>query len=149
MEDARNLINTYLVKLINQIWDLEEKAIITEEFKDITNNDMHVIEAVGLTGGSKMSVIAKKLNITVGSLTSAMNNLVKKGYVDRYRTEEDRRVVLVKLTERGEAAYHHHEKYHEELTNAVFNALDESEIPVLAKTLDALADFFHEYHKDL
>ena len=30
-----------------------------------------------------MSTIAKKLNITVGSLTTAVNSLVEKGYVDR------------------------------------------------------------------
>ena len=77
---------------------LEEKAIITDEFKDLTNNDMHVIEAIGLGEGNNMSSIARKLNITVGSLTTAMNSLVNKRYVERHRSEEDRRVVLVKLT---------------------------------------------------
>ena len=43
MEDAYMTINHVLVKLINEIWELEEKAIITDEFKDLTNNDMHVI----------------------------------------------------------------------------------------------------------
>ena len=45
--DAYKTINDILVNLINEIWELEEKAIITEEFKDLTNNDMHVIEAIG------------------------------------------------------------------------------------------------------
>ena len=48
MKDAYELINHTLVSLINEIWELEEKAIITEEFKDLSNNDMHVIEAIGL-----------------------------------------------------------------------------------------------------
>ena len=47
MKDAYELINHTLVSLINEIWELEEKAIITEEFKDLSNNDMHVIEAIG------------------------------------------------------------------------------------------------------
>ena len=63
-------------------WNWKKQAIITEEYKDITNNDMHIIEAVGL-GGNKMSDIAAKLNITVGSLTTSMNSLVKKGYADK------------------------------------------------------------------
>ena len=46
--DAYKTINDTLVHLFNEIWELEEKAIITEEFKDITNNDMHIIEAIGL-----------------------------------------------------------------------------------------------------
>ena len=48
MDEAYKAINDVLVNLINEIWELEEKAIITEEFKDLTNNDMHVIEAIGL-----------------------------------------------------------------------------------------------------
>ena len=138
-------INHVLVKLINEIWELEEKAIITDEFKDLTNNDMHVIEAIGLGEGRNMSSIARQLNITVGSLTTAMNSLVNKKYVERHRCEEDRRVVFVKLTSKGIKAYHHHEDYHRQMTQAILDKLDEKELPVLMKTLDALSDFFAGY----
>ena len=148
MENAYATINNILVNLINAIWELEEKAIITEEFKDLTNNDMHVIEAIGLGDGNNMSSIAKKLNITVGSLTTAMNSLVNKKYVERRRSEEDRRVVFVKLTDRGVKAYRHHEDYHRQMTRAILDKLDEAEIPVLVKTLDALSEFFTGYSKN-
>ena len=144
MDDAYKLINNTLVNLI---WELEEKAIITEEFKDLTNNDMHVIEAIGLGDGRNMSSIAKKLKITVGSLTIAMNSLVNKKYVERHRSEEDRRVVFVKLTEKGVRAYHHHEDYHRQMTQAIMDKLDEKELPVLVKTLDVLTEFFTGYSK--
>ena len=145
MEDAQKIINHILVNLINEIWTLEEKAIITEEFKDITNNDMHVIEAIGLGEGNNMSSIAKKLNITVGSLTTAMNSLVNKKYVERHRSEEDRRVVFVKLTDKCVKAYQHHENYHMQMTQAIMEKLTEEEVPVLVKTLDALEEFFTGY----
>lgn len=147
MEDAYKTINNTLVSLINEIWELEAKAIITEEFKDITNNDMHVIEAVGLGEGNNMSSIARKLNITVGSLTTAMNSLVKKGYVVRERSEEDRRVVLIKLTDKGIKAYHHHEDYHRQMTQAIVDTLNEEEMVVWVKSLDALTEFFTGYGK--
>ena len=130
MDDAYKMINQTLVSLINEIWELEEKAIITDEFKDLTNNDMHVIEAIGLGEGNNMSSIARKLNITVGSLTTAMNSLVNKRYVERHRSEEDRRVVLVKLTQ------------------AILDKLDDTELPVLVKTLDALSEFFTGYSEN-
>lgn len=145
MEDAYRAINDILVNLFHEIWELEEKAIITEEFKDLTNNDMHVIEAVGPGEGNNMSAIAKKLNITVGSLTTAMNSLVNKGYVERHRSERDRRVVFVKLTGKGIKAYRHHEDYHRQMTGAILDKLSEDEIPVLVKTLDGLAEFFRGY----
>ena len=75
MNDVRETINTMLVKTFHEILELEEKAIITDEFSDISNNDMHIIEAIGLGEGARMSVVAKRLNITVGSLTTSMNRL--------------------------------------------------------------------------
>ena len=134
MSDVYATINYVLVNLINEIWEVEGKAIITDEFKDITNNNM--------------STIAKKLNITVGSLTTAVNSLVKKGYVDRFRSKEDRRIVYVRLLEKGENAYHHHEDYHKQMTQAIVDKLDKSEIPVLLKTLDALTGFFTDYTRE-
>lgn len=47
MDDYKEL-NEILVRLFRSIMDVEEKAIITREFQDITNNDMHVIEAIGI-----------------------------------------------------------------------------------------------------
>ena len=145
MEDAYRAINDILVNLFHEIWELEEKAIITEEFKDLTNNDMHVIEAIGLGEGNNMSSIARKLNITVGSLTTAVNSLVNKAYVERRRSEKDRRVVYVRLTEKDVKAYHHHEDYHRQMTQAIISKLSEDEIPVLVKTLEGLEEFFRGY----
>ena len=132
--------------LFNEIWELEEKAIITEEFKDITNNDMHIIEAIGLGEGSPMSAIAKKMNVTAGTLTTSMNSLVNKKYAVRERSEEDRRVVYIKLTEKGKKAYEHHAQFHHQMTEAVIKKLNEEEIPVLLKTLEGLSEYFRNYH---
>ena len=144
--DNRKIINDVLVHLFNEILQLEEEAIITEEYKDITNNDMHIIEAVGLDGGN-MSSIAAKLKVTVDSLTTSMNGLVNKGYTERKRGEKDRRVVNIYLTEKGRKAYHHHAEYHEQMTDAVMRQLNEEEIGVLVKTLNGLSEFFYQYEQ--
>ena len=140
-------INDVLVHLFQEIWELEEKAIITEEFKDITNNDMHIIEAVGLGEGNNMTTIAKKMKITVGSLTTSMNSLVKKRYVERNRSEEDRRIVNITLTEKGIKAYKHHEEFHHEMIAQIKSQLTEQETPILIYALAKLADYFHLVYK--
>lgn len=143
--DAYRTINDTLVNLFNEIWELEKEAIITEEFKDITNNDMHIIEAIGLSGENTMSSVAKKLKITAGSLTTAVNALVRKAYVKRERSEEDRRVVYIALTEKGEKAFCHHEQFHRQMTNAVIEKLDDEEIDALVKMLKDISAFFRSY----
>lgn len=147
--DPHDTINDILVNLFNEILKLEEEAIITDEFKDITNNDMHIIEAVGLSGENTMSVVAKKLGITAGSLTTSVNSLVNKKYVARKRSEEDRRVVFLQLTAKGKRAYEHHREYHRQMTDAVINKLDENEVPVLIKTLTGLSEFFRGYNNQI
>ena len=123
--DNREVINDVLVNLFNEI---------------------HIIEAVGL-GGGNMSSIAAKLKITVGSLTTSMNSLVKKGYVKRERSEKDRRVVFIQLTNKGRMAYHHHAEFHRQMTEAVIAELNENETEVLVKALDGLRKFFRQYHE--
>ena len=41
-----------------------------------------------------------------------------------------------------------HEDYHKQMTQAIVDKLDKSEIPVLLKTLDALTGFFTDYTRE-
>lgn len=79
MNDTYKSLNSILVKLFNDIMHIEEHALITDEFKNLTVNDMHIIEAVGIDKPKKMSEIARQLGVTMGTLTTGINGLVKKG----------------------------------------------------------------------
>ena len=134
-----------LVNLFNDIMAIEEKAIITGEFKDISNNDMHIIEAIGENDAKNMSTVAKSLSVTMGTLTIAINSLVKKGYVDRIRSEKDRRVVLISLSEKGKRAFSHHKQFHEQMVKATIKGLSRDEMKVLGQALSNLKEFFRNY----
>ena len=148
LNEAYDALNDLLVKLFNNILTYEEKALITDEFKDISLNDMHVIEVIGLSQKKNMSSIAKSLEVTVGTLTIAINNLVKKGYVKRMRSAKDRRVVLVSLTEKGTDAYKHHEVFHDEMIKAIMKRLEGEQLDVLVKALNSVQDFFKTKNQD-
>lgn len=137
-------LNALLVNLFNRVMDAESKAVITEEFRDITNNDMHIIEAIGTNEPRNMSSIAAKLYVTVGTLTVNMNNLEKKGYIERRRSTEDKRVVLVTLTEKGRKAFFHHRDYHKAMIHAAVRGLEEDEMQALMNCLNKLNAFFEE-----
>ena len=135
-------LNEMLVSLFNHVMDVEADAVITEEFSDITNNDMHIIEAVGIAEPKNMSEIAKQLNVTVGTLTTNMNGLEKKGYIVRERSSEDKRVVYTTLTERGKKAFYHHRDFHKQMIKAAVTGLDDDEKRLLYKCLIKLDRFF-------
>lgn len=138
------LLNELLVNLFNNVMDTEAKVIFTEEFKDISNNDMHIIDAIGIAEPRSMSMIAKTLNVTVGTLTTNMNSLEDKGYITRQRSTQDKRVVLVVLTDKGRKAFFHHRDFHRNMIKAIVKDLDEDEKKILIQCLQALDDFFEK-----
>lgn len=146
--DTYKTLNEVLVNLFRDVMDIEQKAIITEEFQDITNNDMHIIEAIGMNEPKNMSTIAREISVTVGTLTIAMNSLVKKGYVLRERGKEDRRVVYISLTERGRAAYVHHARFHEAMIDSISDELTSEEMELLIKTLTKLNKWFRNWQEN-
>ncbi len=94
-----------------------------------------------------MSEVAATLGITVGTLTTAVGNLVKKGYVKRERSEEDRRVVKIALTKRGKLAYRIHAKFHSDMVKETVKGLSKEEERVLTSALEKLNRFFRDkYH---
>lgn len=140
--DHYGTFNDVVSNLFQEIMAIEGRTLITEEFADITNNDMHIIQAVGIDEPLNMSTVAAKMMVTVGTLTTAVNSLVKKGYIGRVRSEKDRRIVLLSLTEKGRRAYDHHRKFHEDMIRAMMKDLSEEESNVLVKALQNVSDFF-------
>lgn len=142
--DINLALNEVLVKLFRSINSIEEQAIRTGEYKEVTANDMHVMEAIGTDAPKNMSAVARTLMVTTGTLTISVNSLVKKGFVDRVRSEEDRRVVLVSLTEKGKKAHEHHRLFHEHMIESIVEQLTEEEKKVLEKALNNMNRFFTE-----
>lgn len=144
LSGADEVLNELLVKLFKDILEIEEKCLITRDFKDISVNDMHVIEAVGVKEPKSMSTIAKLLNVTTGTLTKAMDGLAEKHYVLRERGKKDKRVVFVSLTDKGKKAYRHHEGFHRRMIDNAKEGLNEQETTVLVYSLAKLNDYFHK-----
>ena len=135
-------MNRLLVDFFKFIMEIEEKKLITDEFSDITYNDMHVIEAIGMKEPQKMSQIARIMAVTTGTLTKAVDSLEKKHYVKRQRREQDKRVVNITLTDRGVHAYRHHERFHQDMIAFVLNDISTEESLVLRQALERLMEYF-------
>ena len=145
--NTREVVNDVLVNLFKEILELEEIALIKGEFSDASVNDMHIIEAIGNDEPRSMSMIAKSLNITVGTLTTNMNSLEEKKYILRERSKTDKRVVLVSLTEKGRKAFFHHRDFHRRMIHSIVKDLEEDEMKVLIRCLHNLTKFFDEQNK--
>lgn len=138
MDNNISKINSLLIEVYDDIGLIEERSLKSGAFKDLSITELHTLEAIGLYSSKTMSEIAFALNITTGTLTIAIDKLIKKGYVSRKRSETDRRIVNVTLTKKGKLAYRIHEKFHFEMVRMVLEDLSEEEGAVLIKSLDKL-----------
>lgn len=134
-------VNNYLVMIFNEVLSIEEEAISRSDFSDLSIKEMHTIEAIGLSGQLNSAEVAKKLNITPGTLTISVQNLVKKGYVVRVKSDHDRRVVKLALTRRGKFIYRLHRKFHMRMVEEALTGFDPKEAEVLIKGLHNLHEF--------
>ena len=141
-------LNELLVKLFKDILEIEAKSLITEEFKDITYNDMHIIEAGGIDEPRNMKTVAKLMSVTTGTLTKAMDALCEKGYVVRERSTKDKRVIKLRLTDKGKSAYYHHEQFHRQMIKNIASEMSEQETEVLIYALAKMVDYFHLNYYD-
>jgi len=140
LKKAERIINDLLVDSFNKITAIEKDALKKGPLNDLTINELHAIEAVGVEGGT-MTEIAKRLNVTLGTLTTTINHLVKKEYVERISSEEDRRIVKIVLTKKGKFAYRIHDRFHYVMIKNMLTDIDESEYEVLIRALGALDRF--------
>ncbi|MGO1355644.1 MAG: fatty acid biosynthesis transcriptional regulator FabT [Alkalibacterium gilvum] len=141
MDQRVNEVNEYLVSIFNDVLMIEERTLQMSQFKDVSIKEMHTIDAIGMYQEHTTSEVAKKLGITVGTLTVSVNNLVRKDYVKRVRSEIDRRVVKLALTNRGRLLYRVHDKFHRDMVKETINEMGEKESEVLMLGLKNLHRF--------
>ncbi len=144
MDRIYSVVNEILVDIFNDILQIEQSALKQGALSDLSVTEIHTIEAIGMYDPRNMSEVAADLRITVGTLTTAINKLIKKGYVERKRIEEDRRVVQIQLTKKGKLAYRIHEKFHNDMVKESAEGLSQEEEGILIKALEKVNNFFRE-----
>lgn len=145
MERTKELLNEVLVEVFNQIMFNEEKNLIKDVGKDITIRDIHVIEEIAKNvklGNSASNIVAKSLNITAGTLTTAIKRLESKGYVVRKSDEKDKRFSKLFLTEKGEKVNKLHMAFHKKMVDKILQNVTIEEEKLLIDLLSKVIDFF-------
>ena len=142
MEDNKEYVNSLLIKIFGTILKAEELSIAALTQKKLTIGEIHTLEAIGNAMVSSMTVVANSLSITIGTLTIATSRLVLKGYVERYRNENDRRSVYLRLTEAGEKIVECHKAFHRKLMDEAFINLADTDILILTRVLENINTAF-------
>jgi len=112
---------------------LKEKGVV-----DVTANEVKILYMIGLSNDKSMKEIAGQLKITQGSLSIAVNSLVKKGYVIRTRNKFDKRIIILYLTKKSISAIKAYGEIYSLLISQLHNAFQEDTIKALEAMLTEL-----------
>lgn len=89
--------------------------------------ELRVVEFLGIEGPHMMREIAEYLKVAVNSVTSIADNLEQKGLACRQRSDEDRRVIRIELTDEGRLMYQSLAEMNLRLLRSMLGALTEDE----------------------
>ena len=138
------LVNDYLTSIFNNVLVIEESSLRGSQFKDVSIKEMHTIDVIGTTPNATPSDISRELLVTLGTVTTSLNNLERKGYIERRRSSIDRRVVHLSLTKKGRLLYRLHKRFHNRMVMQVVEGMSTEEQKVMQKGLQNLYNFLEE-----
>ena len=119
---------------------------------DITSSQTRVLMMIGCAGFTMASVIAKRMGSNAAGVVRSIDKLEKKGWIERVRSEEDRREVHLHLTEAGEKLINQIPLYMNETLNDSLRGFSQNEFEGFIKQLKRVAENnlaqLHEYEKE-
>lgn len=98
-----------------------------------------VLRMLAQTGPSRVSQIAREMQITASAVTFLTDKLADKELILRKRDEADRRVVLVSITEKGARVLEELEALRRAAAERMLEGLSDSELSGIVAILEKLA----------
>ena len=119
------IFNESLVYVYKELMETEEAYLKKQGFDDLTAREVYLMHEVERIGRSTMTEIANARHVAPGTITVAVNSLVKKGYLRRKKNESDKRIVHLFLSEKGKKVIELHNRFHNYFVNTIFEKIPE------------------------
>jgi DNA-binding MarR family transcriptional regulator len=99
----------------------------------ISMAQLNILYSLHRSGEMPMSRLADVLNVSLSSATGLIDRLEERGYIERTRVPEDRRIVMVRLTQAGVQMIEEQDALADDLLRSVLGRLKPSQLPAIAQ----------------
>lgn len=130
---------TSLNQLLTEFYDKMsswEQSVVKETGYSLAQ--VHTVEVLGSHGAMRMKELAEKLAITTGTLTVQVDKLVTAELIERCPHPQDRRAIVVRLTDKGNFLHEQHNQLHLNLVHELTRDIDPVEGEVLIQCLEKM-----------
>ena len=125
-----------------------EEINLSQVIKCLTTTELHVIEAIG-EESLTMNELSDRLGITMGTASVAVNKLTEKYFIERNRSDEDRRKVYVQLSKKGLLAYKYHVSFHSNILEKVTTDIKKEKLDTFVEVFQTIVHNLNKIKKDI
>jgi len=104
----------------------------------ISMTQLHVMHLLDRHGELPMSRLAEMLDVSLSAATGLVDRVEERGFVERIRVPNDRRIVLVRITLAGQQMLDDVETLREGIIWRVLDELDDSQLAAVAAAMSDL-----------
>ena len=150
MENFIKEMDEAMVQLCNYADVVDKKLRDYGSGDEITPREMHLIETINNHPKQNASSLAAKNGLLKGTFSKIVKNLEKKGLIEKYQNEPNRKEIFYRLTDSGLKAYEGHYRFHEEMskkTYEYFSHYTDEEKKIIMEFINHYSNYLQEYLK--
>ncbi|KON86409.1 MarR family transcriptional regulator [Sporosarcina globispora] len=141
--NIKDLVDRYIAVSFS----VEKKAaslVKNQIGSDLTNDQHFTLRYINQVGSCTSSELAEVFDVKKSAITAMITRMWEKGLIQRTRDENDRRVVYLTLTDKGNELYAKAEEKIHNLVESLINKFDQAEIHQFIETFEKLDNVLSE-----
>ncbi|QOR66141.1 MarR family transcriptional regulator [Cytobacillus suaedae] len=142
-----NNIKELVDRYIEVSFSVNSKAecLVKEQISsDLTNDQHYTLRYMHKVGTCTSSELAEVFNVKKSAITAMINRMWEKGFIERTRDENDRRVVYLTLTDKGNELFLKTEQRIHKLVESLITKFEQAEIEQFIHTFEKLNQLLQE-----
>lgn len=106
--------------------------------KGISMAQLHILYTLQRSGEMPMSRLADVLQVSLSNATGLIDRIEERGFVERTRVPEDRRIVMIRVTDAGRRMLEEVDAISSELLRSVFGRIGRSQVAAVGRAIAEL-----------
>ncbi|MGJ8453727.1 MarR family winged helix-turn-helix transcriptional regulator [Pseudothermotoga sp. U03pept] len=133
-------------RILRSVFDLvltfSKMLTFNGELENLRAIELYLLLYIAQRGSQRMSELAEVFSMTKSNITFLVDSLEEKGLVERSRSNEDRRVINICLTEKGRQMYNQVLDDFTKLISRVTSQIPEKDLSIISEGFERLSRLF-------